>query len=273
MNAVKLIATYFLLCFFSCAQTLAAGFDASVSPPNFELNAQPGQVIRQVINITNMAEETSIFAIHTEDWWFQENGEVKYHAGEPTAYSCRPWTRIERHKIRIPAKRDRPYRFEMHVPADAKPGACRFALIVGGDPDKPLTTNIAKNVSMPIVGRIGVIVYLTIGDAKPKMRLQQISMEPYDNKLIPLALFHNEGNAHARPSGVLEGVDATGKEVELWVSPIPVLPGQTRNIPLFPIEWSSGSAKELKATLHPPIKVKGVIEWQGDKLQLDRSIH
>ncbi|MDH5327591.1 MAG: hypothetical protein OEZ68_01625 [Gammaproteobacteria bacterium] len=265
------ITTVFLFAIFS--PTLWAGsFDATVSPPKFEVKAEPGEVVRQVIQITNMSSELMKFRVNTEDWDFVDNGKVKYHAGTPVAGSCRPWTRIERHLLAIPGKRQRPYRFEIHIPKNTAPTSCHFALVIGPDP-KSVQPASMGNVSMPFVGRIAVIIYVTIGSAQPVLNVKSISMQSFQNNQIPVAVISNTGNAHARPSGILKAKDASGRQVELWVGAMPILPQQSRKIPLHPMDWSSGSAQKASFTLTPPIHVQGELEWGDNKTKLDQLVH
>jgi len=52
----------------------------------------------------------------------------------------------------------------------------------------------------------------------------------------PVAVFSNEGTAHGRPSGILDAQDSTGRSIEAQVMPAPVLPGQTREVPIVTAE-------------------------------------
>ena len=98
-------------------------------------------------------------------------------------------------------------------------------------------------------------------------------MADYQKKRIPVAVLSNTGNAHARPSGVLQAKDSKNRKVELWVGALPVLPQQTREIPLYPMDWSSGSAKDAEFTLTPPIQVTGSLEWGDTKTELNQIIY
>lgn len=243
-------------------------FDATVSPPRFELKAKRGELVRQVINISNMSSLPKKFRIRTEDWDYSDDAsKVYYHAGNPKPGSCRPWARIERHVVNIPGQRAKPYRFEIHVPKDAKPTSCHFAIIVAPD-----TSDASSVGNVRLVGRIAVIIYLTVGDAKPELEFKNIGMKDFENKHIPVIEVHNAGNAHARPGGILQAIDAKKRKLELWVGSLPILPKQTRPIPLFPMDWSSGEAKPADFTLEPPIHIKGSVEWGNTKTRLDQSI-
>jgi len=238
-----------------------AGFDATVSPPRFELRANPGEVVRQVLDITNGAAAVASYTVKTADWRLNPEGGVVYHEGEPAQDSCRRWVRIERHVVKIAPRQTRHYRFEVHVPPDAPRGECRFALLIASEAAR--VTPVASGIQIPLVGRIGVIVYVTIGDAKPNLQLVHMRLQDTPQGTMPALTFRNSGNAHGRVLGAVEGRDAKGRQVDLVASQDVILPGAERAILLRPVDWSSGQAKPSDVRLVPPIHVRGRLEYQG----------
>ncbi|HEX7043140.1 MAG TPA: hypothetical protein VF203_00865 [Burkholderiales bacterium] len=238
-----------------------AGFDATVSPPRFELRANPGEVVRQVLDITNGAATVASYTVKTADWRLNPEGGVVYHEGEPGEDSCRRWVRIERHVVKIAPRQTRNYRFEVHVPPDAPSGECRFALLIASEAAR--VTPVASGIQIPLVGRIGVIVYVTIGDAKPKLQLVRMRLQDTPDGIMPAFTFRNSGNAHSRVLGAVEGRDAKGRRVDLVAAQDVILPGAERTILLRPVAWSRGQARASGVRLVPPIHVRGRLEYQG----------
>lgn len=248
-----------------------AGFDATVSPPRFELHARPGEVVRKVLDITNGAPTVSTYTVKTADWRLAPDGGVVYREGEPAQDSCRRWVRIERHVVKIAPRQTRHYRFEVHVPPDAPSGECRFAVLIASEAVR--VTPLASGIEIPLVGRIGVIVYVTIGDAKPKLQLVRVRLEDTPEGAMPAFTFRNEGNAHSRVLGAVEGRDAKGRRVDLVASQDVILPGAERTILLRPVDWSSGQARPSSIQLIPPIHVRGRLEYQGGgNLEIDHQL-
>src|SRR3984893_7971546 len=143
----------------------AQGFAAQVSPPRFELTARPGKTVRNVIEVSNRSTTPGRYLLHTADWTLSPDLTVNFH-DDLQPGSCRPWVAIERPEVVVPGNGILRYRFEVSVPADAPAGECRFAVMIeGADP------SIAKSngVNLPVTGRIGVIVYLNVGDAVPEL--------------------------------------------------------------------------------------------------------
>ena len=244
-----------------------AGFSAMVSPPRFELQGKPGEVIREVVDIENAGDVPAVFSIRTADWDLSENGGLTIFPPELQPGSCRPWARIERRSLRLQPQSGKRFRFELRIPEQAPAGECRLAILVEpGDADSVMAR--ARNIRFPVEGRIAIIIYVRIGDAAPALSLQSLELRDLNGRLAPVATLKNTGNAHGRPDGFLEGSDASGKKIDFIVSRTPILPGQTRLITI----WQATAQGEKAITLTPPVKVKGVIEWQGGGHKVDTTL-
>lgn len=249
-----------------------AAFDASLSPPRFELKAKPGEVVRQSATISNGGREPARYSVKTADWYIDESGRVAFEEGAPKAGSCRPWARIERHEINVPPNGSRPYRFEVHVPKDAKVGECRFALLFAGEAAN-VSPSGASQVQIPIVGRVAAIVYVTIGDARSDLRLANLAIRKIENKVIPVVEFINQGNAHGRVFGALEAKDAAGHVVTLVAQQSAILPKGRRTLRLSPVDYSSGEPKAPAFDLQPPLHVRGKLQFlDGGEVSIDQIV-
>jgi len=243
----------------------ATPFAGLVSPPRFELRAKAGEVLRQVLEIGNDAAVPDEFAVSTADWRLNEKGGVEFL--EPLQKgSCRPWVRIERHTVQMQPRAVRKYRFEVHVPKDAAAQECRFAIMVQKASEEAAVN--AGNIQFPLQGRIGVIVYVAVGEVAPRLEFRGVGLAEFNGRLTPAATFHNGGTSHGRPEGVLEGRDATGKTYEFVVSPFPILPGETRTVALWPQEVADKKTPELTY----PLRLRGTIEWNGGKQDIDSTL-
>jgi fimbrial chaperone protein len=245
----------------------ATGFAATVSPPRFELRAQPGEVLREVVEISNTDTMTASYDLRSADWDLSADGGVTIHPPARRPGSCRDWTRIERHNIRLPAQGERRFRFEIHVPKDAQTGECRVALLLEGGEEEQILAGTSE-IRFPVQGRIAIIIYVAVGAAKPELSLLELGMGTVNSQRIPVAVLANTGNAHGRPSGFLDGVDAVGNRLEFTVSPSPILPGQQRRIPIWPASTNRVDA----AGIVLPLKLTGSIEWEGGKKKISETI-
>jgi hypothetical protein len=242
----------------------AGSFSAMVSPPRFELQGNPGEVIRDIVEIHNAGDIPALFALRTADWNMTEDGGVTIYPPELQPGSCRPWARIERRALRLQPQSGRRFRFEIHIPDDAPSGECRLAILVESGDTSDMFAQ-AKNIRFPIEGRIAIIIYATIGDAAPVLSLQSLKLQDVNGRLLPVAVLKNTGNAHGRPSGFLEGRDDSGKRIDFTVAQTPILPGQTRATPL----WQAPAEGTEAVILNPPLQLEGTIEWRGGKQKVE----
>lgn len=240
-------------------QAAAAGFALLITPPRFELRAQPGEVLRRVLEITNASEAPAWFGVHTAEWEFGDDGSVMFSS--PLADgSCRPWSALEARTVELAPNGRRRFRFEIAVPADAPEQECRFAIMFEGEPDA------VGQLGVPVAGRIGVIVYVAVGGAAPQLELRHAGIVSSESGLLPALTVENTGNAHTRLEGFVSGRDGAGREIVFVPQSSPVLPGQTRTVALYPQAPKGEAPPELTF----PIRLSGRLEWSGTRLDIDQ---
>jgi hypothetical protein len=231
-----------------------------VSPPRFELAGKSGGTLRQTLEVTNRSSTPGKFRVHTADFVLGADYGVTFH-DELQADSCRPWVAIERPLVTLAAGATIRYRFEVQVPKDAPAGECRFAIMI--EADEPSVTK-AGAVQLPIVGRIGVIVYVTVGDAAPQIEMFGPEVITLNGQRVPALRVHNAGNAHTRMSGFLTGKDASGRKYDFTPSDFPILPGEVCEVFLTP-----SASDNPTPTLSFPVTVQGTLEWADQSTELD----
>lgn len=245
------------------AAVFAQGFSVLVSPPRFEDTAKPGQTYRNVIEITNVSTASSRYRLHTADWELDAAGSAIFSDALAPG-SCRPWVGIEAAELTVAANAKRRYRFEVAVPADAPAGECRFAIVLEGEPEL-----VPGRISMPIAGRIGVIVYLAIGDAAPRLEIVGQQVREVDGRRLPVLQVRNRGNAHGRLAGLVDGTDASGGRYSFAPSNLPILAGETRAIVLTP---EADNAAAAAPELSYPLTIAGRLDSGTQRLDLDVTV-
>lgn len=255
-----------LLAALACAWPLLAGaqeFAALVSPPRFEASARAGTTYRDVIEINNVTAQRAHFAVRTADWTLDAQGAPAFDEALAPG-SCRPWVGIEAADIHVPGNGRLRYRFEVAVPADAPDGECRFAIMIEGDPQPA-----PGNVALPVAGRIGVIVYVAVGDARPRLRVLDQRVQTVDGRALPVLRVRNDGSAHGRLRGLLDGVDASGRRAVYEPSGLPILPGETREIALAP---RADDARAAPPAIAWPLALSGRLEVGTERLAIDATL-
>lgn len=241
----------------------AQGFGASISPPRFEVQVKPGQTLRQVIEIQHIGSQAGRFRIYTNDWSFQPDGSVSF-TNELANGSCRPWVALERRDITVTPNARYRYRFEVAAPADAPVRECRFAIMIEGiDPARVEQAGL----NIPVGGRIAVIVYASIGGAEPRLTIAAPRVATVNGQALPVIDVRNDGNAHGRIEGFLNGTDATGQKFELAPADLPILPGENRTISLAPVP----DERKPTPAIQYPLTVKGTLEWGNNRVPLEHS--
>jgi hypothetical protein len=253
-----------------------AQFAAAVTPPRFELSVEPGQVARQVIEITHAIPGSGSYRVYTTDWAMDAGGALTFYDTLQPG-SCRPWVAIERRDITVVNGTRLRYRFEIAPPAGTSAQECRFALMIESKPQEVKTSETA---SFPMNGRIGVIVYASIGGARAVLEAGELSVGTFDGKATPMLTVHNRGNATGRLAGSVKGVDPTGRTLEFSPENVPVLPGQTRRIALQPFEPPGRAAAAARAAsavpLRWPLALRGTLEYGpagAGRIEIDRSVN
>lgn len=236
--------------------TAAQEFAAVVSPPRLEIAVVPGEGSRQVVEITNASAQPATYRVKTADWALAADGGVSF-SDELAPDSCRPWVAIERRDVEVPGGGRFRYRFDIQPPAGTPARECRFALMIEGDATAVQT---AGGLAVPVSGRIGVIVYAAVGDVAPDLQVSPAGVIEIDGKPTPAVTVHNSGTAHGRLGGFLSGTDANGHSLDFTPSSLPILPGETRTVPL---NASDGAA--MVETIAYPVRIKGVIELGAGK--------
>lgn len=258
---------------FAAPPASADDFALSVSPPRFELSAQPGQTVRAVAELSNASDAATQLNFATAEWDLTPQGGVALSEALKPG-SCRPWVAIERRQTTLQAKMQLRYRFEITPPADTPPTECRFAILVSGSERRVSPT---ANVTFSISGQIALIVYVAVGDVKPRLQVVKADVVSLNGQLTPVLVVENSGTAHGRLSAFLSGVDAKGIKREFVPVTLPILPGETRVIALnvdegqdaIETDQSKSVPASKPAAIAYPLKISGTINDTENSFPFD----
>jgi hypothetical protein len=237
----------------------AADFAVAVSPPRFEVQMKAGERTRQILEITNSARGASSFKVKTADWTLAPDGSVVFEDALRTG-SCRPWVTLERRELTVQSGRPYRFRFEITPPVDAPAAECRFALLLEGEDQTAQTGSLA----IPYNARLGVIVYVGIGDVTPRIEIIGAGVQNLNGRPTAVLKVKNVGTAHGRLSGFLSGTDAGNTALEFAPTPSPILPGESRDIPLTA---SRPGDPDTPVSARFPLTVRGKLESGSNQSQ------
>ncbi len=246
----------------------ADGFAAAATPSRFEIEAKAGEIVSKVLEIQHVSDVSTEYGLRTADWSLSDERGLEFF-DQLQPGSCRPWVRLERRNIKMNAKSKRGFRFEIHVPADTTPMECRFAIMVENFEQKAVPIFKTAPLDIPVTGRLGVIVYVSVGGAVPKLELIGLNRAEKQADGHPTVTIKNTGTAHGRLDGALQAVDAKGQVFVLPVSTVPIMPGQTRALTLTPAQ-NMNNKKPVKVEY--PVKVKGKLDWDAGNFEFDQEL-
>ena len=254
-----------LLLWFMGIAAHAAPFEVAVSPSRFELTGNSGERLGQSIQIQNLGRSNTILRLRTLDWMYSAQGKVDYYEALQPG-SCRPWVTLERSSLQLRAKEKRTFRFQLDIPASASRMECRFMLAVEAlEPaHRTQLESGGASLDLPVSGRIAVAVYVSLNGAESKLQLKKLSMGEVNGKRVPLVTVSNTGDAHGRLSGVLDAEDANGWRFEMGPEGTPIMPNQTRTLPLLVNREPSEAKREVAF----PLKTSGQLDWENGSFQL-----
>jgi hypothetical protein len=230
----------------------AAGASAqsfTISPPVFELKANPGDRLEETVSIYNSSANDLSIATTVENLKpMGENGQVQVigssNSGLPT---LKDWINVSAPKITIPKGATKNATFSIAVPGNADPGG-HFATVLFGT-----TTSNVENSGSLVSQKIGSLVLLTVsGTARESASISQFSVAKkifWQNQAIDFNLkISNDGNVYIRPRGFLVITDIFGRKVaQIETDGKNILPTAIRDIPINYI--SSHSFGPYTATL------------------------
>ncbi|RZL93071.1 MAG: hypothetical protein EOP82_08455 [Variovorax sp.] len=269
MNRLATLFASLALAAGNAAPSLAASFEVAVLPSRFELETKSAARVGRSVDIYNVGSTATEVSVRTLDWSYSEDGRITYHdALQPD--SCRPLVTLERKTLKVAPRSKAAFRIQVDVPADAPRGECRLMLAVEGI-EPAYQATIAQggmNLSLPVSGRIAVAIYVAINGAEPKLSVGQVAMKTLNGRPTPVVTVTNAGDAHGRLEGSLDAVDAKGVAFELIPEGTPVLPGQTRTLPLLP----KGEASAAPKALSFPVKASGSLDWDKGSFKINAQL-
>lgn len=209
----------------------------TISPPTFELSANPGDTIKNSVRVDNLTPESlTVFVDKKNFTALGEEGQVELTEDNST-FSLASWITVSASSANIPAKGSHTFDFTIAVPANAEPGG-KFGSIVFRTNPKPV-----NETGLAIGQEVGALVLLKIaGDLKDEATIEAFKAAKSFMEYGPVAFetrVKNSGNVHVKPTGSVTITDIFGNKVAtVPIESRNILPGATRKINT---EWSEKS--------------------------------
>lgn len=247
----------------AAAQSPISVIGTTISPPTFDLSANPGDVLDETIRVTNLSAETVTHTASVEDFKVEgTEGQVTVE-DDAAAQVFSRWFGVAPDQITLAPQETQMVKFHLTVPVNAEPGG-HFATILF----QPKGATATTSTGAQIVQRVGALILLKVSGAArenaeivkfvPKSFVgswDPVSMPNQPTTLVakdehldqertrryfprgPLAfdvVFQNNGNVHVKPTGTVLIRTFWGRKIaEVPLDPRNVFPGGQRRITLL----------------------------------------
>jgi hypothetical protein len=227
-----------------------AGFSLGISPVRWEASGKPGETVRNVVKLRSGAAAKQDVKVTVCDWTLTEDGAPVFDQPGSMAASAAAWVRLEPDALSVYPRQEKMVRVSIAIPSTISPGSYRAALLFEAPgADQKNGEEGAANVF--IRGRLALPIYITVGDARPDGEILGIAWHDIPGRGLTLALrVRNGGNAHLRTGGFFSARSQSKSTFEGIVAEVPILPGQTRWVPMEFQEENPPPGAALDLTLH-----------------------
>lgn len=181
----------------------------SVTPPTFDLSANPGDTVKNSIKVQNVTDKP--LSIKTAIKNFEPvgtQGDVGL-TDDSGQYSLASWIHVTPGSSVLQPKESKVFNFSIDIPKNAEPGG-KFGSIVFQT--APGSDKTAVGVSQ----QIGTLLLLRIaGDAKESAHIvsMQADRDAEGQSVIYKTLIANDGNVQVKPIGSITVTNMFGKKI------------------------------------------------------------
>ncbi|HYA02450.1 MAG TPA: hypothetical protein VEI04_04975 [Syntrophobacteria bacterium] len=250
MNRIIPFALLSLLPLVALPVQARAGFSLGISPVRWEAAGKPGETVRNVVKLRSGAGAMQDVKVTVCNWTLTEDGAPVYDEAGSMTDSAVAWIRLEPDAFSVYPRQEKLVRVSVEIPSIVPPGSYRAALLF--EPPSPdHKVDVEGTASVFIRGRLAFPIYVTVGDARPDGEILESAWHEITGKGLTLALkIRNGGNAHLRMSGFFSCRSRSKSTFEGIVAEVPILPGQTRWVPMEFQGESPPPGADLDLTLH-----------------------
>jgi P pilus assembly chaperone PapD len=224
--AVNTWLVMMLIGFWACAA--GAQVDMVISPIRAEHQVAAGSSETNIIQVRNEGTKPERVRVYLEDWTMNRQGDVTYSRPGKNPNSCASWIQLNPTDFRLdPGTRE--VRYTITVPPTARPGSYWSVIIFEG---MPATEAKPKGRKMGVHGRIGTIIYITLGNPEIKPNFQDLKVKAGKKEPVFTLTLRNEGTGYFRlHKSFISVKNSQGQEVaRIEIPEIPVLPATTRDL-------------------------------------------
>lgn len=237
-RCVLILAAAAFLVFLFSAAVPAQPLQFGISPAELELVPTPGGTATGVLVVFNRSSSRLRFSVKLEDMYIRPSGEMNLLKSGSLESSVAKLTRVLPSEFDLDPNHQMPVRVSVTVPPDAR-GARYGAIVVSPAPvlQTPAGTRGTVSIMVPkVVAKLLVPIRGTevVGGAIVNMLA---APKPGGKGADIKVVFRNSGNVHARTTGDVFVLDASGQQVgKVRLPEALVLPSSIRE---FRLSWDA----------------------------------
>ncbi|MDD4875272.1 MAG: hypothetical protein WC322_00825 [Candidatus Paceibacterota bacterium] len=282
MRIKKILLSFLFLggIFFSQSVLAEGGMALGISPAVFEITANQGEVIENIIRVNNPTDNIVNIKMTAEDIEPSgEQGNVIVKNPGTESYSIASWIKCDPETFQLNPREERKVKFTITVPQNAEPGG-HYGTVVAG----PNVVASSSVTGAAIVPRVGAVILINLpGEKKEQIIVKDFYTQVKENGDRPsffktnffqyppvgfAAKFENKGTVHIKPGASIVITNWFGQKVDQIELPAQnVLPNATR---IISTEWNGSSFNfgRYTATLagafgtyNTPLSSSNIIFW------------
>jgi hypothetical protein len=169
--------------------------------------------------------------VRIDEYWLSRDGTPQFKLATPgEAFSASGWVRANPSDFTIKAGETATVRATTTVPADAREGSYRCAVMFEFDPPGGDARSARKD--MQFRGRVATLIYATVGSPKAAVELTDLQVRATPNASSDVVvLLANAGRGYVRTRGTMTISTPDGRVLrEIAVPNVPVLPESAREV-------------------------------------------
>ena len=237
----------------------AASSSLSEGGDYFVLAMEPGDVLKQALEISNPSKRPLQVRLAAVDAATAQMGGVDYGAEQITPEATGEWISLEQDTIRLGPDESREVSFDVAVPADAASGVHLGGVVVWVEGAEEETVAGAA-ATMNVQSRRVVAVQVELpGDAAPALEIRGAQAEARpDGLYLGIELF-NSGSDFAKGTGT---VSIEGRDAEESFLLDTVVPGTGTT---YPFRWAEAGVE--RGSYDVTVEVDygaGIATWEGE---------
>lgn len=213
LAAFSLVASGLLMWMATNASAQSSSTTISISPPVFELSANPGEQITNSIRVSNLSDDAQTIFVDKRNFTaLGEEGAVDL-TEDDTPYSLASWIAVDRDGVTIPAQESEVFDFTISVPANAEPGGHFGSIVFKTEPGE-----LPEGEAGAAVGQeVGALLLVRIaGDIDEQAGVASFDVAGGLHEKGPITFetrIENTGNVHVKPRGMITINNMFGREV------------------------------------------------------------